>query len=138
MSDLIIPSGWNVDMKWTMSFLVSWHPGNIGNLSLQHSLCSWKYHPNPTPNPKPNPHPFLVLGWVNQGVAGGPGPKAGPVHGADLGRAGSRNTNPLGGCAPQTLAHFFSGRSGSSLLFLIVIMLLFLIQGHIFNVLGCF
>ena len=67
------------------------YPGNIGNLSLQHSPESWKYYPNPKPNPKPNPYPFLDPGRVIPGNAGGPGPGR---------RAGSRNPNPLGGYAP--------------------------------------
>ena len=85
------------------------YPGNIGNLSLQHSPESWKYYPNPKPNPKPNPYPFLDPGRVIPGNAGGPGPGR---------RAGSRNPNPLGGLRPpQTPRRFFSGRAGSSVIF---------------------
>ena len=104
--------------------IIDSYPGNIGNLSLQHSPESWKYYPNPEPNPKPNPYPFLDPGRVIPGNAGGPGPGR---------RAGSQNPNPLGGCAPQTPARVSSGRSGVQRHICYRLILLFLIQRHILS-----
>jgi len=83
------PASWKY---WKSDFLTSWNPGGKQNI----------YYPNLKPTFKPNPYPFLYPGWLNLGNAAGPGP----------GRAGSWNPKPLGGCAPQTPARFFSGRSG--------------------------
>ena len=74
-------------------------------------------------NPKPNLYPFLDPGRVIPGNAGGPGPGR---------RAGSQNPNPLGGCAPQTPARVSSGRSGVQRPIFYCLILLFLIQRHIF------
>ena len=79
--------------------------------------------PNPKADPKPNPYPFLDPGRVIPGNAGGLGPRR---------RAGSRNPNPLGGCAPQTPARVSSGRSGVQRHICYRLILLFLIQRHMF------
>ena len=65
-------------------------------------------------NPKPNPYPLLDPGRVIPGNTGGPGPRR---------RAGSQNPNPLG---------FLRGGPGSSVIFVYRLILLFLIQRHMF------
>ena len=87
------------------------YPGNIGNLSLQHSPESWKYYPNPEPNPKPNPYPFLDPGRVIPGIAGGPGPgiAGGPGPGR---RAHPETQTHWGGYAPPDPPSGFFGTGG--------------------------
>ena len=87
------------------------YPGNIGNLSLQHSPESWKYYPNPKPNPKPNPYPFLDPGRVIPGIAGGPGPgiAGGPGPGR---RAHPETQTHWGGYAPPDPPSGFFGTGG--------------------------
>ena len=81
------------------------YPGNIGNLSLQHSPESWKYYPNPEPNPKPKPISLLGPGTGNSGWCGRTWTRA---------AGGIPKPKLTGGdTPPQTPRPFFFGTGGS-------------------------
>ena len=80
------------------------YPGNIGNLSLQHSPESWKYYPNPEPNPKPNLYPFLDPGRLIPGKA---------VWTRTRAASGILKPKPTGGATPPPRPpSFFFGTGG--------------------------